>query len=347
MPRPVRGAAGGACGAGRGRRGGQVAAAAVAAAAAAAVAAAAVAAARARCRVPPRRSARGPRWAARCGRRRAGPAAGGGQDPLPSLLPLPLRFITPRPSTFRHLLLPARCWASPRRPPRSRHAEHSGGPRAAAAAAGHAVMGGREARTGRRRWLCPRQAAPGRRLRQRGPPMLCSASPLRAPAPLRRCRSRERSEACRASTSRRDRRRAGRAAGRQSAPSATPTAPSSTTMAAPTGTGRRDGGCLGAGRCPRARPCRCRDEPRGWGTAGPLRAEPRAAPSRSAGRVRRGRDPAGTAGLGCVGQAVIWRSPEAPPEQKATFHRCVAAHEPALGWLCAKLRASSMKEGLK
>lgn len=106
-------------------------------------------------------------------------------------------------------------------------------------------MGGRGAgRRRRRRWrrLCPRPAAPGRCLRRRGEPMLCSGSPLRAPAPLRRCLSRAKSGACRGSTSRRRRRRAGRPAGRPSVPSATPTAPSSTTMAAPAGTRRRGGG---------------------------------------------------------------------------------------------------------
>lgn len=108
-------------------------------------------------------------------------------------------------------------------------------------------MGGRGAGAGRRRrrrWrrLCPRPAAPGRCLRRRGEPMLCSGSPLRAPAPLRRCLSRAKSGACRGSTSRRRRRRAGRPAGRPSVPSATPTAPSSTTMAAPAGTRRRGGG---------------------------------------------------------------------------------------------------------
>lgn len=186
-------------------------------------------------------------------------------------------------------------------------------------------MGGRGAGAGRRRrrrWrrLCPRPAAPGRCLRRRGEPMLCSGSPLRAPAPLRRCLSRAKSGACRGSTSRRRRRRAGRPAGRPSVPSATPTAPSSTTMAAPAGTRRRGGG----GVWPWGS--------RGWGAmAGGRLCCRRGEPPRAEGSspFHRRRDPAGGAGLGPAGPSP--RVPTALPVARAWKKSFRDTSRPGLG----------------
>lgn len=87
--------------------------------------------------------------------------------------PLPPPFRLP---TSRHLLLPPPLPAcgAPGRPAGCCGARRDGRPPPGAAPV-----------PGARRRPRPPGAAPGRRLRQRGAPMLCSASPLRAPAPLR------------------------------------------------------------------------------------------------------------------------------------------------------------------